>query len=225
MARLPLKASGRSVTFIVQPSEKSEPMTAPVDTDYTQQPFLLVEDDSNDVYLMRSALPKAGLQNALHVVDNGDDAIAYLAGLGKFSDRERHPWPAVVLLDLNLPGKSGFDVLQWLMVQPFRAQIVVIVMTNSDRKSDADRARELKADLFVIKPAKFDALVELTRCLHYWLRLNREKAEDHSSRPPSEVRPREESPFYDVRTLPKFVYDGWQFSASRNSPRAYLSVY
>jgi len=178
-----------------------------MDHDFSNLPFLLVEDDANDVYLLKSAFPKAGLQNALHVVDNGEDAISYLAGLNAFNDRERYPWPSVVMLDLNLSGKTGFEVLEWLAVQPFRSQLVVIVMSNSNRKADADRALELKADLFIRKPSKFDALVELTRCLHYWLRLNHWKPESTSGGGPSRVRTREESPFYDVRTLPKFVYD------------------
>lgn len=185
-------------------------MSATVEDDFSRRPFLLVEDDSNDVYLLQSALPKAGLENALHVVNSGEDAIAYLSGQGRFSDRNLHPWPAVVLLDLGLPGKSGFAVLEWLANQPFRSQLAVIVMTNSNSKADADRATALSADLFVTKPSKFDALVELTRCLHYWLRLNRSRPTTTPVDRPVIFPAREEPLKLDAWMVPCMAYGFWR---------------
>lgn len=176
-------------------------MSAPFNDDFHLRPFLLVEDDSNDVYLLRSAFPKAGLENPLHVVNSSEDAISYLAGVGRFSDRNLHPLPAVVLLDLNLRGKSGFQVLEWISSHASSSRPVVIVLTGSSRKADKDRAMALNADLFVTKPVKFDALVELTRCLHYWLRLNGRRVEASPINPPSAFRTREEPSRFDARAL------------------------
>jgi CheY-like chemotaxis protein len=139
---------------------------------FEQHLVLLAEDDENDVFLMQTAFPRAGLTNPLQVVRSGEDAIAYLAGSGQFSDRQLYPMPLVVLLDLKLPNKNGFEVLEWLAQQPFRRQLVVVILTASGRKEDASRAYSLGADLFLTKPRKFDDLVEMTRCLHYWVRLN-----------------------------------------------------
>jgi CheY-like chemotaxis protein len=133
---------------------------------------LLAEDDENDVFLMQTAFPRAGLTNPLQVVRSGEEAIAYLAGSDQFADRQQFPMPLLVLLDLKLPKKNGFEVLDWAAQQPFRRQLVVVILTASSRKEDANRAYALGADLFLTKPRKFDDLVEMTRCLHYWVRLN-----------------------------------------------------
>lgn len=150
-------------------------MSADSNEEISKRPFLLVEDDSNDVYLLRLAFPKAGLQNPLHVVGNGAEAISYLSGSGEFADRNKFPVPAIVLLDLNLPGKDGFEVLKWLAEREFGQKTLVVVLTNSARKSDVNRAYALKANFFLTKPSNFDDLVEMTRCLHYLLRMGHEQ--------------------------------------------------
>jgi CheY-like chemotaxis protein len=139
---------------------------------FEKQAFLLAEDNDHDVFLMQTAFPKAGLSNPLQVVNTGDDAIAYLEGTGRFRDRRRYPFPLVVLLDLELPGKSGFDVLRWMQHRPFRSQLVAFVLTASHRDTDASKAYSLGTDFYLTKPTRFEDLVELTRCLYYWVRLN-----------------------------------------------------
>ncbi len=75
---------------------------------------LYVEDEEGDLFFMQAAFRKAGIGQALRSVGNGREAIDYLAGSGPYADRERHPLPTMVLLDLNLPLISGFEVLEWL---------------------------------------------------------------------------------------------------------------
>src|SRR5690349_2143494 len=80
-------------------------------------PVLLAEDEETDVFLMHHAFTTAGIQNQLVAVTNGEDAIAYLSGTGRYADRLRFPLPCMVLTDLHMPGASGFDFLVWLKQQ------------------------------------------------------------------------------------------------------------
>ncbi len=134
--------------------------------------FLLAEDSENDVFLMQRAFKTAGISNPLHVVADGEEAISYLKGEGEYGGRSEHPLPAVVLLDLNLPRKNGFEVLEWMRSQPTLKRIVVMILTASNRGADADRAYDLGANFYLTKPGKFEDLVKLTKCLHEWVQLN-----------------------------------------------------
>ncbi|MBA4138236.1 MAG: two-component system response regulator [Opitutus sp.] len=114
---------------------------------------LYVEDEADDVLFMQAAFRRIGLSALLHAVMDGQQAIAYLAGEGAFGDRSRHPLPAVVLLDLNLPVQSGFEVLAWIRRQPQFRQLPVIVFSSSGRTEDRHRAAELGATDYALKPA------------------------------------------------------------------------
>ena len=139
---------------------------------FDRQVFLLAEDSENDVCLMKEAFKKAGVVNPLRVVRDGGEAIAYLKGAGPYQERAEHPLPLVLLLDLKMPGKDGFDVLRWVRAQPTLKRLVVIILTASNRAEDADRAFDLGANFYLTKPGPFKALVEMSRCLRDWLRLN-----------------------------------------------------
>src|SRR5882762_2084272 len=134
--------------------------------------FLLAEDSENDVFLMQRAFKVAGIPNPLQVVADGEEAIAYLKGDGRYESRGEFPLPAVVLLDLNLPRKNGFEVLGWMRAQPTLKRIVVLILTASNRSADADRAYDLGANFYLTKPGKFEDLVKMTKCLHEWVQLN-----------------------------------------------------
>jgi CheY-like chemotaxis protein len=132
-----------------------------------QQTILLVEDDSNDVLLLQRAFRRAGLNHALQVVSDGDQAVEYLSGEGKYSDRDTHPLPALILLDLKLPRRSGLEVLQWLRTQPVLVRSVpVIVLTSSRLSEDVDRAYSLGANSYMAKPSgNYDGLAEMVKNL------------------------------------------------------------
>jgi CheY-like chemotaxis protein len=131
--------------------------------------FLLVEDSDDDVKLFRRSFIKARLMNTLQVVQTAEEAIAYLTGTGKFSDRTRHPLPSIVFLDLQLPGMSGFEVLKVLRRDTSLNKIRAIVLTGSDNMRDVKAAYELGANSFLIKPADFDRFVEFSQALGgYW---------------------------------------------------------
>jgi len=128
--------------------------------------ILLVEDDSTDVFLLRRAFQKAGMENRLEVVSDGEQAVAYLAGEGRYADRDRHPLPSLVLLDVKLPRKSGFEMLRWLRQQPHFRALPVVMLTSSGRAADIGRAYDAGATVYHIKPSGLDELVELARTLN-----------------------------------------------------------
>src|ERR1043166_4419196 len=111
--------------------------------------ILLVEDREEDVILLRRAFTKANFLNPIQVVSDGDEAIAYLQGAGKYADRSEYPLPKLVLLDLKMPRKDGFEVLQWIRQQPGLSAIRVVVLTASDTVRDVNRAYQLGANSFL----------------------------------------------------------------------------
>lgn len=118
------------------------------------------------------------------MVSHGDEALDYLAGGGEFANREKHPFPALMLLDLQLPRRSGHEVLEWLRAQTEEMRrLPVVVLTSSREPRDINRAYELGANSYLVKPVAFEALLELVRELeHYWLTLA-ERPEGPRARP------------------------------------------
>ena len=142
---------------------------------------LLAEDDPDDVWLTQIAFEKARLANPLQVVRDGEEAIAYLRGDGDYADRDRFPWPILLLLDLKMPKMSGFQVLEWLRDESGLEHLPVAIMTSSDHDPDMTRAYELGADSYLIKPPDAEALLALVQRLHaYWMILN-ERPECHAA--------------------------------------------
>ncbi len=134
---------------------------------------LQVEDDSNDVFFLEHAFRNAGLTQALRVARDGQEAIDYLRGAGDFADRTRHPLPWLVLLDLKLPRKDGFEVLRWIREQPQLNLLTVIVLTSSPRQDEIDRCYSLGANSFVVKPSELRDRLEFARLIQaYWLRFH-----------------------------------------------------
>jgi len=123
--------------------------------------ILVAEDDENDVFLIKRALHQAQFENPLQVVQTGEDAIAYLKGSPPFGDREKFPIPALVLLDLKMPRKNGFEVLAWIRQQPEYNALAVVVLTSSQESADINRAYALGANSYLVKPANFLSLVDM----------------------------------------------------------------
>lgn len=138
----------------------------------TGQPVLLVEDSSDDALLIQRAFRKAALAAPTRVED-GEAALAYLAGEGRYADRAAHPIPALVLLDLKLPRKSGLEVLEWLRAQSTLRRLPVVMLTSSRETGDIARAYDLGANSYLVKPVAYEDLARMIAALDlYWLRLN-----------------------------------------------------
>lgn len=136
--------------------------------------ILLAEDNEDHVLLTKRAFRMAGLLNPVVTVQNGEEAIAYLKGEGKFANRSEYPLPTLLLLDLKMPRKNGFEVLEWLRTQPELSSLRVVVLTTSDRILDVNRAYQLGANSFLTKPVDFRDFVQLSAAIKgYWLWMSR----------------------------------------------------
>jgi len=122
------------------------------------QQVLLIEDNRDDVFLMRRAMKKAGAEWNLQVVTDGQEALAFFAGTAAFSDRSQFPLPSLVFLDLKLPYVSGFEVLTAMQSHPEHKNIPVVILTSSPEQRDQQRAFELGAKAYLIKPPTEDVL-------------------------------------------------------------------
>lgn len=126
---------------------------------------LLVEDNPDDVALLRRALDRTGHALPLQVAVDGPEAVDYLSERGPFADRTHHPRPSLVLLDVKLPRQSGLEVLAWIRQQPSLSDLRVFMLTSSMEPSDVRTAYALGAELYLVKPLGFEALKGLAKAL------------------------------------------------------------
>lgn len=131
--------------------------------------LLLVEDDPDDVLFFRRALTKQGFHFPLVVTHDGEEAIAYLSGQGLFADRELHPLPTHVILDLKLPKKSGLEVLEWMRKHAEFARLPAAVLSSSAQGSDVHRARGMGIDHYWMKPVAYEDLRRLIERVMEWV--------------------------------------------------------
>ncbi len=122
-------------------------------------PILIAEDNTGDEVLVRRVLEAARIRNPVHMVGDGEETISYLAGTGKYRNRLQYPLPAILLLDLKMPGVNGFDVLRWLQTHPIPTAAVVLSAV-SDLK-DIRQAYALGANSFLIKPLTLEEITNL----------------------------------------------------------------
>lgn len=123
--------------------------------------ILVAEDDPSDVMLFERAARKAGIKNRIYYACDGGETIAYLSGDGAFSDREKFPLPMFLFLDLRMPRKSGYDVLQWMGHQPHLDGLMTAVVTSIRDLPYVERAYELGAKAYLVKPVVSLDLMEL----------------------------------------------------------------
>lgn len=132
--------------------------------------ILHVEDREEDVFLLRYAFKRAGIETPVEVVSDGKEAIDFLGGTGKFAGRSEFNPPCLVLLDLKLPQKMGLEVLEWIRSQPALRRLIVIILSSSIHEGDVQRAYELGVNAFLVKPASTDTLADMCVALkHFWL--------------------------------------------------------
>lgn len=128
-----------------------------------------VEDDPNDVLLFNRAFKKAQMEADLQAIEDGDQFVSLLSSLAESAG----PLPKLVLLDIKLPRKSGFEVLQWLRSHPVLKGVPVIMLTSSSQPFDVRRAYELGANAYLVKPMDVDEIVRLLATIRdFWLTAN-----------------------------------------------------
>jgi two-component system response regulator len=132
----------------------------------------MADDDPDDRQLTREAFEENHLANDLRFVEDGEELMDYLYHRGKYTDPASAPWPAIILLDLNMPRKDGREALQEIKSDPRFRGIRVIIMTTSKAEEDVIRSYDLCAASYITKPVTFARLVEVIRTLgKYWLEI------------------------------------------------------
>src|ERR1700683_2423942 len=124
-------------------------------------PILLGEDDAKDVFFFQHAIKQGSATSALH----GQDAINYLSGDGEFADRGKYPLPCVIVLDLNMPRKNGFEVLDWMQKTPPMNLLPAIILSSSQADKDQQKAQALGARAYYVKPSNPAKLAELVNLM------------------------------------------------------------
>ena len=121
--------------------------------------ILLVEDNRMDVELTLDAFKEAKLLNTIHVAPNGQDALDYLFGRGKYADRNTYPLPSLILLDLKLPGIDGFEVLRQIKLTPVLKRLPVVILTSSREEGDRALSYDIGANSYLVKPVSFEGFL------------------------------------------------------------------
>ncbi|MDB6064521.1 MAG: response regulator [Pedosphaera sp.] len=130
---------------------------------------LLVEDDLNDIFLVKRAFKRANIPIPLQVVTDGVEAIHYLQGLDRYADRNRYPLPQLIVMDIKMPRKTGFEVLEWIKGDGVLKRVPVIIVSSSDHPPDINKAYALGANAYMIKPVDFKSVENLFQSItHYW---------------------------------------------------------
>ncbi|MCC7377498.1 MAG: response regulator [Verrucomicrobiales bacterium] len=128
--------------------------------------ILLVEDSPTDALMTREALAFSKILNQLHVVTDGVEALAFLRRQGSYSGAPR---PDLILLDLNLPKKTGAEVLREIKADPSLGSIPVVVLSTSQAEEDINRSYGLHASCYITKPVEFPKFAEVVQSIrHFW---------------------------------------------------------
>ena len=131
--------------------------------------ILLVEDDENDVLVMKMALEKVGLTCPIRIASDGREAQDYLSGTGQFADRHEYPLPYLIFLDLKLPRVMGLEVLKWVREQPEFDSIIVLILSSSSMPEDLQSAYRLHANGYLVKPYSLEKLELMTQAIkEFW---------------------------------------------------------
>jgi CheY-like chemotaxis protein len=128
------------------------------------QTILLIEDNHGDVFIFERTVRAARIVCSVQVARTGQEAIDYLAGKSNYSDRAQYPFPFLIFIDLKLPLKGGFEVLDWIRSEPQAAGLPIAILTSSTQAQDISRARAYQALCYLEKPAPAEALIQTVEC-------------------------------------------------------------
>lgn len=134
--------------------------------------ILLVDDNTCVETLMRTVFRRAGFAQPLQFAADGEEALAYLQGDGRYSDRMEFPMPTVVLMDLKMPGMNGFEILEWIRQQQALRRIPVYILSASSRQEDIEKAYDLGANTYLVKPGNLDGLMRMAEGLMGWIKIS-----------------------------------------------------
>ncbi|MBA3027508.1 MAG: response regulator [Desulfobacterium sp.] len=136
--------------------------------------ILIIEDEEAHAELTKRAIRKAGNANRVDIVSDGQEALDYLFNQKKYENKDKYPAPGLILLDINLPGLNGIDVLKKIKAEPSLKMIPVIMLTTSARDEDIGRSYENYANSYLTKPVGFKEFEEkISQIDHYWMLVNK----------------------------------------------------
>lgn len=133
--------------------------------DFRTVPILVVEDSPDDCDILTDAVHGARLANTIHFVEDGAAAVDYLEGTGDYTDREAHPFPGLVILDINLPKMTGLEVLEHIRKGETTRDLPVVMLTVSNSDEDVLRSYELETVVYIQKPVTADNLSAVVQSL------------------------------------------------------------
>lgn len=130
---------------------------------------LLVEDNEGDVRLIKEAFSESKIDKTFNVARDGEDALNFLYGRGKYTERTK---PDIVLLDINLPKKNGFEVLESIKKDPELKKIPVIMLSSSSSEEHVIKSYDLNANCYVTKPVDFDEYIRAVKIIEdFWFQM------------------------------------------------------
>ena len=130
----------------------------------------MIEDDEADAVMLKRAFNREGIQSAIQVVTDGAEGVRYLLGQGDYAQRKKFPFPNLVFVDLNMPVMTGFEVLEWRRNHAEYNVLPTMVISASNRPEDIQRAYQLGANAYVIKPSSLAELQKCARTTHdFWM--------------------------------------------------------
>jgi CheY-like chemotaxis protein len=139
--------------------------------------ILLVDDSKDDAFFVEKALNESGMGQSLNIVESAEEAILYLTGTGRYSERSAFPFPTVILSDLKMPRMSGFELLRWVRQHPECGVIPTILFSSSAIEADVVEAYRLGANAYMVKPTVLEEFIDLLRLTcEYWTRCERPPA-------------------------------------------------
>ncbi len=141
-------------------------MSAKADSCATPVNILVAEDDCDDVLLLSRAFKRGGISANLFFVSDGQEAIEFLQGTGRYADRPRYPIPDLLVVDLNMPGVGGMEVLEWLITRPYFGRVRVVIFSSVIAPEVSEAASKLGAYRCITKPTDPVGWMPLCRELH-----------------------------------------------------------
>lgn len=131
--------------------------------------ILILEDNQDDMNLLEVALRREGITSPVQVVRDGEEAIEYLCGNGRYGDRVKFPFPKVIFTDLKMPRMGGFEVLEWVRRHPECSVIPVIILSDSKLASDIKKAYQMGANAYLCKPARIEDMQQMVKtAFQFW---------------------------------------------------------
>ncbi len=151
----------------------SIPEPAMTNSPHEEQTILVIEDETDSFDVLRLAVEKAGLKCLLRHLISVDQGVRYMEGKERYHDRQVYPFPSIVLLDIKLGPRLGFEFLEWLHQRPDVERPIVIMWSDSNAESDIARAYAAGANSYLVKPTSFREMIRMVEAIdQFWLRRN-----------------------------------------------------